>query len=46
MPDIAMVKIPKINGGLLLGKSSISMGHGFHGELLNHQRVTILHTNK
>ena len=23
----------------LLGKASISMGHGFHGELLNNQRV-------
>ena len=24
---------------LLIGKPSISMGHGFHGELLNSQRV-------
>ena len=24
-----------------MGKSSISMGHGFHGELLNNQRVSI-----
>ena len=23
----------------LLGKASISMGHGFHGEVLNNQRV-------
>jgi hypothetical protein len=23
----------------LIGKPSISMGHGFHGELLNNQRV-------
>ena len=25
----------------LIGKPSISMGHGFHGELLNNQRVTL-----
>jgi len=24
---------------LFIGKSSISMGHGFHGELLNNQMV-------
>jgi hypothetical protein len=41
MTIIAGWKIPTINGGFWLGNSSISMGHGFHGELLNNQRVSI-----
>ena len=41
--NIAGWKIPTINGGPQLGKSSISMGHGFHGYVSHNQRVTMVH---